>query len=182
MLTPETITRHELIGLPVSVAAADSDAHAGTAGRVVGETTRTLLVRTRSGDRRVPKAGTTFEFDLAARPSARLGGDGSSDGAAGGSGSGGDGIGTTNDDGSGDGDRGAPRTDEAAGDREAPGGASELGSDTAGVRPRQSAPSGPGGPASRRDECEGATYVTVDGARLLSRPADRSRRGGPTWR
>jgi len=181
MLTPETITRHELIGLPVSVAAADSDAHAGTAGRVVGETTRTLLVRTRSGDERVPKAGTTFEFDVAARPSARLGGVDSIDGTAGSSDNGGG-----NDDGSDDGSGGeaTPRTDEAAGDRKAPGGASELGSDTAGVRPRQSVPSGPDGPASRRGECEceGATYVTVDGARLLSRPADRSRRGGPTWR
>nr|WP_284014476.1 ribonuclease P protein subunit [Halobaculum sp. DT92] len=43
--TPETLTRHELRGLPVRVVAAASDAHVGLAGVVVSESMRTLTVR-----------------------------------------------------------------------------------------------------------------------------------------
>jgi ribonuclease P protein subunit POP4 len=78
-LTPETLPRHELIGLPVRVAAASNPDLVGIAGEVVMETTRTLSVegeagsaserRTESGsgvDRvlQVPKADATFEFDI----------------------------------------------------------------------------------------------------------------------
>ncbi|MFC6795950.1 ribonuclease P protein subunit [Halobaculum halobium] len=63
-LTPETLTRHELRGLPVRVVAAASDAHVGLAGVVVSESMRTLTVRTARGDKRVPKEGTTFRFVL----------------------------------------------------------------------------------------------------------------------
>ncbi|WP_420028436.1 ribonuclease P protein component 1 [Haloglomus litoreum] len=82
MLTPETLPRHELTGLPVRVADATHDGYVGIAGRVVEETERTLLVE--SGDaggadaaapraasgtsgasvRQVPKAAATFEFRL----------------------------------------------------------------------------------------------------------------------
>ncbi|ESP88900.1 ribonuclease P protein component 1 [Candidatus Halobonum tyrrellensis] len=163
-LTPETLTRHELVGLPVGVADAPSDAHVGIAGRVVSESQRTLVVRVPSGehrDKRVPKAGATFTFAL---PSA---------------------AGTDEADGSvtaGDA-RASHPTDEAAGARKPPGSAFELPSsahgtlvagrgqdDTAGVTPGQS-----GG-------CEDAVYVTVDGTRLLSRPAFRTERAGDsTW-
>jgi ribonuclease P protein subunit POP4 len=62
-------------------------------------------------------------------------------------------------------------TDEAAGGREAPGTASKRGSETAAVRRRKS--------GSR----EGVAYVTVDGTRLLSRPALRTENAGDsTWR
>jgi ribonuclease P protein subunit POP4 len=62
-------------------------------------------------------------------------------------------------------------TDEAAPVRETGGTASKLGSETAGEEAGQSGP------------CEGVAYVTVDGARLLSRPARRTETGGaPTWR
>ena len=152
MLTPETLTRHELVGLPVRVADADSDAHVGIAGRVLYETAHTLVVRTDSGDKRVPKAGTTMEFAVTATATAR--------------------------------------TDEAADDGQSSGSASQLGSDTTGVRPRQSGPSGSAsvvdgdgaGPASRRGECKDAVYATVDGDRLRHRPAERTERGATQWR
>ena len=148
MISPETLTRHELIGLPVRVAAADSDAHVGLAGRVLFETFGTLVVRTGSGDKRVPKAGTTFEFAVVTAATAR--------------------------------------TDEAAGDDRSPGSTSQLGSDTAGVRPRQSGPSAAGvtdaAAASRQGECEDVVYVTVDGTRLRDRPAERTERGVTQWR
>ena len=148
MIPPDQLVRHELVGLPVRVVDADSDARVGVAGRVLDETFGTLVVRTGSGDRCVPKAGTTFEFGVAATPTAR--------------------------------------TDEAAGDEQSPGSASQLGSDTAGVRPRQSGPSAVGArsadAASRRGECKDAGYVTVDGTRLRDRPAERTERGVSQWR
>ena len=62
-------------------------------------------------------------------------------------------------------------TDEAAPDREAGGTASERSSETAGSESGQS--------GAR----EGAAYVTVDGTRLLSRPAQRSENTGDSlWR
>lgn len=139
-LTPETVARHELNGLPVEVVDADSPDLVGIAGRVVTETMRTLRVEsdapragrgrddeTTSRVRQVPKQGTTFQFRL-------------------------------------------PRTDEAAGARKGPGSASELASETAGETGQSGA-------------CEGAVYVTVDGARLLSRPARRTENAGDSqWR
>jgi len=152
MISPETIARHELVGLPVRAADADSDAHVGIAGRVLRETSNTLVVRTESGDKRVPKSGTTFEFAVVETPTVR--------------------------------------TDEAADGATPSGSTPQLGSDTAGVRPRQSGPSGStsavdgdgADPASQRGESKGAGYVTVDGDRLLSRPAERTERGVTTWR
>ena len=125
-LTPETLTRHELVGLHVRVVESTNPDAVGIGGRVVGETMGTLSVE---GDRvwQLPKQGTTFEFAL-------------------------------------------PRTDEAAGAEKASGTASELPSETA-SRTGQS------------EGCEGVAYVTVDGARLLSRPALRTEKAGvSTWR
>jgi len=62
-------------------------------------------------------------------------------------------------------------TDEAAGVETALGTASKLGSETA------------GGNAGQSGSCEGAAYVTVDGGRLLSRPALRTETTGDSkWR
>ena len=148
MISPETLTRHELVGLPVRVADADSDAHVGIAGRVLYETAHTLVVRTDSGDKQVPKAGTIMEFAVTATATAR--------------------------------------TDEAADDGQSSGSASQLGSDTTGVRPRQSGPSAAGGftadAASRQGECKDVVYVTVDGTQLRDRPAERTERGVTQWR
>jgi len=79
-LTPETLPRHELVGLDARVRAGANPDLLGIQGTVVAETTETLGIekgghspsesRTESGsgaDRvaTVPKAGTTFEFTLA---------------------------------------------------------------------------------------------------------------------
>lgn len=63
------------------------------------------------------------------------------------------------------------RTDEAADAEKASGTAPKLPSETAGLRSGQSG------------RCEDVAYVTVDGARLLSRPALRTEKAGvSTWR
>ncbi|WP_290819311.1 ribonuclease P protein component 1 [Halovivax sp.] len=125
-LTPETLARHELNGLPVRVVDSDDAGRVGTEGRVVVETTNTLRVETRAdGESRVvtvPKSGSTFEFAI---------------------------------------------TDDAAGDEKSLGTASKL----ADTQPGDDYPS---------PDCAGedVAYVTVDGSRLLSRPARRTETSG----
>jgi ribonuclease P protein subunit POP4 len=120
VLAPETLVGHELIGLPVRVAASTDPTRVGIEGRVVDETTKTLLVETRdSGVKQVPKAGAEFTFAL---------------------------------------------IDEAA-----------ASAKDAGSVPEPARLAGPAG--------EATASVTVDGARLLSRPARRTVSGdGSQWR
>jgi ribonuclease P protein subunit POP4 len=127
-LSPETLPRHELCGLRVRVASAPNPDLVGVTGRVVRETRNTLVVAARAGadERRVPKRGSVFEFELGP---ARLG------------------------------------TDEAAARREPAGTATE--------------PADPAPDATGAGEGEATAHVTVDGGRLLSRPARRTE-DGPT--
>ncbi|AFZ71565.1 ribonuclease P protein component 1 [Natronobacterium gregoryi] len=143
-LTPETLPRHELNGLPVRVVESDDASRVGIEGRVVIETTNTLSIevcvppeaeRWRDGDAveqredsesrvvMVPKSGSTFEFAI---------------------------------------------TDDAADSAKESGTTSKL----ANTQPD----------SSNSDESDGAgegvAYVTVDGSRLLSRPARRTETNG----
>jgi ribonuclease P protein subunit POP4 len=63
-LTPETLTKHELIGLDVRVAAASNPDLLDANGTVVFETMQTLTIEDATRARQVPKRGTTFEFVL----------------------------------------------------------------------------------------------------------------------
>jgi ribonuclease P protein subunit POP4 len=153
-LTPETLLRHELNGLRVTVVDAPNPDLVGICGRVVGETMRTLRVEGADARvRQVPKRGSTFEFELPPRTGAAA----------------------------------VTSTDEAAGAAKAPGTASELRSETAGGatagqsgRPAETTSAAPRVPSG---DCEGAAYVTVDGTRLLSRPALRTEKTGDSlWR
>ncbi|GAB3034767.1 ribonuclease P protein component 1 [Natronobiforma cellulositropha] len=138
-LTPETLVRHELNGLPVRVVESDDSSREGLSGRVVLETTNTLSVEVRESPEAtrdaesshghdefrvvtVPKSGSTFEFAI---------------------------------------------TDEAAGDEKSLGTTSEL------------ADTQPGFDTTDTDCAgDGVAYVTVDGSRLLSRPARRTETTG----
>jgi ribonuclease P protein subunit POP4 len=110
-LTPESLARHELVGLPVRVTAADNEDLVEIAGEVVAETTQMLGIehetsapasRTESGDdsdsdsdsdsagdsdsdrvAHVPKAGTTFTFTLPDEAQNAPGASGESDPQAG---------------------------------------------------------------------------------------------------
>ncbi|WP_227374394.1 ribonuclease P protein component 1 [Haladaptatus halobius] len=63
-LTPETLTKHELVGLRVRVVSATNPDLEAIEGRVVAETMRTLTVESESRARQVPKRGARFEFAL----------------------------------------------------------------------------------------------------------------------
>jgi len=64
MITPENLVRHEPSGLPIEVVEGRNPSQVGISGRVVDETRNTLLIDTRSGDKRVPKSTNSFLFTL----------------------------------------------------------------------------------------------------------------------
>jgi ribonuclease P protein subunit POP4 len=66
MLRPESIARHELIGLEVMVNSSTNHCLEGLSGRVVDESRNILLLETKRGLKRVPKGGTSLIFTLPA--------------------------------------------------------------------------------------------------------------------
>ncbi len=140
-LTPETLPRHELNGLPVRVVDSDDSGRVGIEGRVVLETAKTLSIAVR-GDGRVktvPKSGSVFEFAI---------------------------------------------TDDAAGDEKSLGTTSKLANTQPGASSEASDRTGDtaGCRVSTHAAGEDVAYVTVDGSRLLSRPARRTEtKGDSPW-
>ena len=63
-LTPETLARHELVGLDVRIVAASNPDLVDLAGEVVTETTSTLGIERDGRVRHVPKDSATFEWTL----------------------------------------------------------------------------------------------------------------------
>jgi ribonuclease P protein subunit POP4 len=62
-VTAETVARHELVGLEATVTEATNPDLAGTSGRVVSETTNTLVLAD-GRERTVPKDVAQFAFTL----------------------------------------------------------------------------------------------------------------------
>ncbi len=58
------LRKHELIGLTVVVSASTDPSLVGLRGVVRDETRNTLLVEGPKGEKRVPKQGNTFTFDV----------------------------------------------------------------------------------------------------------------------
>ncbi len=73
-LSPETLPRHELVGLDVEVVAASNPDAIGTSGTVVTETTRTLGIEGADRVRHVPKDDATFAFALPTGETVRVDG------------------------------------------------------------------------------------------------------------
>ena len=63
-VTPETLVRHELVGLDVAVTSATNSDLVGIEGTVVTETTQTLGIESDGRVRHVPKDSATFEWSL----------------------------------------------------------------------------------------------------------------------
>lgn len=64
MTAAERLTRHELIGLNVRVMESSNPLHVDVAGSVIDETMNTLVIKSTSGKKRLPKAIVTFGFTL----------------------------------------------------------------------------------------------------------------------
>jgi len=73
-ITPENLAVHELIGLKARVAESLSLPHRGISGMVVDETKNTLVLRTKTGEKAVPKKGCVFAFVLPGGKKAMLSG------------------------------------------------------------------------------------------------------------
>ena len=58
------LRKHELIGLSVVVSAATDPGLVGVRGVVTDETRNTLTVETAKGEKRVPKHGVSFTFEV----------------------------------------------------------------------------------------------------------------------
>jgi ribonuclease P protein subunit POP4 len=172
-LTPETLVRHELNGLHTEVVDSPNPDLIGVAGRVVVETMRTLHLDDGDRVRQVPKEGTTFEFRLPRTTTTTTTEDPTADTDR----DGGDVPTVAPDTG------GRPATDEAAGAAKDPGTTSKPVSQP--TEPATDADSNSTDEVGtdRAEAGEGVAYVTVDGTRLLSRPALRTENAGePTWR
>lgn len=63
-LTPENLTRHELIGLDVLVEASTNPSQVGISGRIVDETRNTFLLETGRKVLRISKSNTSLIFTL----------------------------------------------------------------------------------------------------------------------
>lgn len=62
--TPETLPRHELIGLQVDVVRSSDETVEVVSGNVVDETRQTLVIDTEGTERTVPKQGAVFRFSV----------------------------------------------------------------------------------------------------------------------
>jgi ribonuclease P protein subunit POP4 len=58
------LRKHELIGLQVEVVDAMDPTQAHVRGRVVDETRNTLVVEVQGREKRIPKQGSRFRFDV----------------------------------------------------------------------------------------------------------------------
>ncbi|MDD5416360.1 MAG: ribonuclease P protein subunit [Candidatus Aenigmarchaeota archaeon] len=64
MLTSKNLIRHELIGLKIKVLESTNKSQIEMSGEVVDETEKTLLIKTKKGNKRVEKKNSTFMFKL----------------------------------------------------------------------------------------------------------------------
>ncbi|MCI4371896.1 MAG: ribonuclease P protein component 1 [Thermoplasmata archaeon] len=58
------LRKHELIGLQVEILNASDPSQAHLAGRVVDETRNTLVIEVDGAEKRVPKHGSRFRFEV----------------------------------------------------------------------------------------------------------------------
>lgn len=63
-ITAKNLVRHELIGLDAEVAESRNKTLVGVRGKVVNETKKTLVMRTKKGIKKIGKATSDFIFTL----------------------------------------------------------------------------------------------------------------------
>ena len=64
MITPSNVVRHELIGLHAKVVQARNTANSKLAGKIVNETYKTLVIDTRTGEKRLFKDQVVLQLEL----------------------------------------------------------------------------------------------------------------------
>ena len=64
MITPENITRHELIGLDTSIVQSSNLQVIGLSGKIVDETKSMFSIQTSTGVKSMPKSNSTWQFTI----------------------------------------------------------------------------------------------------------------------
>ena len=64
MITPENITRHELIGLETSIIESNNLQVIGLHGKIINETKSMFTIETPSGVKNIPKENSVWKFNL----------------------------------------------------------------------------------------------------------------------
>jgi ribonuclease P protein subunit POP4 len=64
MITPENLTRHELIGLEASIIESNNLQVVGLHGKIVDETKSMFTIDTQFGIKKMPKDNSTWKFNL----------------------------------------------------------------------------------------------------------------------
>ena len=64
VITPETLPKHELIGLTLEVVQSTDPGEIGIKGQIIGETKNTLEIQTSENVKMVQKKGTVFRIML----------------------------------------------------------------------------------------------------------------------
>ena len=64
MITPENITRHELIGLDTSIVESNNLQIVGLHGKIIDETKSMFTIETQTGVKNMPKENSVWKFDL----------------------------------------------------------------------------------------------------------------------
>ena len=64
MISPENITRHELIGLETSIVESNNLLVVGLHGKIIDETKSMLIIKTQTGVKNIPKENSVWRFDL----------------------------------------------------------------------------------------------------------------------
>jgi len=62
MITKDTISRHELIGLETQVVESSNSQLVGLNGRVINETKSMITINTKKGKKMIPKLTNNFKF------------------------------------------------------------------------------------------------------------------------
>ena len=64
MITPENITRHELIGLDTSIIESNNLQIVGLCGKIINETKSMFTIETQTGVKNMPKENSVWKFNL----------------------------------------------------------------------------------------------------------------------
>jgi ribonuclease P protein subunit POP4 len=67
MVKPQNIAKHELIGLDVKVVHADDKSLTGKAGVIIDETRNTLIIKGKTGTKKILKKGALFRLQIAGK-------------------------------------------------------------------------------------------------------------------
>lgn len=74
-INAQNVVRHELIGLHTKIVQSKNSANLGISGKIVDESFKTLVIETRTGDKRIFKSEVVLQLELPGREKVEIDGD-----------------------------------------------------------------------------------------------------------